>query len=58
VDEVLFSHEDGPVSIVVSSVDQQIMLCVRNIETGRVINQELPAIAVEPIVLQAVCEVI
>ncbi len=52
MNEVLFSHEDGHIRIVVASVHQQIVLSVQNRDTGRVVARELPAVQVEPIVLR------
>ena len=52
MNEVLFSHEDDHIRIVVASVSQQIVLSVQNRNTGRVVARELPAVQVEPIVLR------
>ena len=54
MNEVLFSHEDDHIRIVVASVHQQIVLSVQNRNTGRVVARELPAVQVEPIILQGV----
>ena len=52
MNEVLFAHEDDHIRIVVARVYQQIVLSVQNRKTGRVTARELPAVQVEPIVLQ------
>ena len=54
MNEVLFSHEDDHIRIVVASVYQQIVLSVQNRRTGRVLARELPAVQVEPIVLRGI----
>lgn len=54
MNEVLFTHEDDHIRIVIASVHRQIVLSVQNRNTGRVLARELPAVQVEPIVLQAV----
>lgn len=54
MNEVLFTHDDDHIRIVVASVHQQIVLSVQNRNTGRVVARELPAVQVEPIVLQGI----